>query len=133
MKEDFIKAALLGTDKFVPNYSLVGTDLPVKISEQSGNKEDVFLKQAAVMFTYQEAGGAQVEQKELKDLAFSGEKGTPLDSKIEDLLRYALKNNDTVLTRFLSEKLVNVQANICLLYTSPSPRDATLSRMPSSA
>ena len=26
-----------------------------------------------------------------------------------------------------------VQLNICLLYTSPSPRDATLSRMPSSA
>ena len=26
-----------------------------------------------------------------------------------------------------------VQANGCLLYTSPSPRDATLSRMPSSA
>ena len=25
------------------------------------------------------------------------------------------------------------QCNICLLYTSPSPRDATLSRMPSSA
>ena len=25
------------------------------------------------------------------------------------------------------------QANVCLLYTSPSPRDATLSRMPSSA
>ena len=25
------------------------------------------------------------------------------------------------------------QFNICLLYTSPSPRDATLSRMPSSA
>ena len=27
----------------------------------------------------------------------------------------------------------NPQLNICLLYTSPSPRDATLSRMPSSA
>ena len=27
----------------------------------------------------------------------------------------------------------NTRANICLLYTSPSPRDATLSRMPSSA
>ena len=25
------------------------------------------------------------------------------------------------------------QAQVCLLYTSPSPRDATLSRMPSSA
>ena len=24
-------------------------------------------------------------------------------------------------------------SNVCLLYTSPSPRDATLSRMPSSA
>ena len=27
----------------------------------------------------------------------------------------------------------NTDANVCLLYTSPSPRDATLSRMPSSA
>ena len=26
-----------------------------------------------------------------------------------------------------------VEGQICLLYTSPSPRDATLSRMPSSA
>ena len=43
---------------------------------------------------------------------------------------------------FRNEKIpsmfVNVQKNIwndfgCLLYTSPSPRDATLSRMPSSA
>ena len=29
--------------------------------------------------------------------------------------------------------VVGVQCQICLLYTSPSPRDATLSRMPSSA
>ena len=28
---------------------------------------------------------------------------------------------------------VDMHGNICLLYTSPSPRDATLSRMPSSA
>ena len=28
---------------------------------------------------------------------------------------------------------IDVKFNICLLYTSPSPRDATLSRMPSSA
>ena len=27
----------------------------------------------------------------------------------------------------------DMHANTCLLYTSPSPRDATLSRMPSSA
>ena len=29
--------------------------------------------------------------------------------------------------------LENLKWGICLLYTSPSPRDATLSRMPSSA
>ena len=35
---------------------------------------------------------------------------------------------------FSSEKCYNlVQWDYCLLYTSPSPRDATLSRMPSSA
>ena len=34
--------------------------------------------------------------------------------------------------RFLLES-VEGGSKICLLYTSPSPRDATLSRMPSSA
>ena len=33
----------------------------------------------------------------------------------------------------LSKKIKNSDAKYCLLYTSPSPRDATLSRMPSSA
>ena len=31
------------------------------------------------------------------------------------------------------ERLMWERNRICLLYTSPSPRDATLSRMPSSA
>ena len=30
-------------------------------------------------------------------------------------------------------EIISIQGNFCLLYTSPSPRDATLSRMPSSA
>ena len=34
--------------------------------------------------------------------------------------------------RYLSD-VQNQVSEICLLYTSPSPRDATLSRMPSSA
>ena len=35
----------------------------------------------------------------------------------------------------IAEESVNVSVHVrpCLLYTSPSPRDATLSRMPSSA
>ena len=36
-------------------------------------------------------------------------------------------------TRASADKLLNKLLNYCLLYTSPSPRDATLSRMPSSA
>ena len=37
-------------------------------------------------------------------------------------------------TPCLGRKLLETsKLNLCLLYTSPSPRDATLSRMPSSA
>ena len=36
-----------------------------------------------------------------------------------------------IVVLFFSE--LNAQFKDCLLYTSPSPRDATLSRMPSSA
>ena len=32
-----------------------------------------------------------------------------------------------------TEQVVELKGGNCLLYTSPSPRDATLSRMPSSA
>ena len=34
---------------------------------------------------------------------------------------------------WLAVSLALIVVSICLLYTSPSPRDATLSRMPSSA
>ena len=37
------------------------------------------------------------------------------------------------LVRNLLGSILTSQTNPCLLYTSPSPRDATLSRMPSSA
>mgnify|MGYP003308644128 CR=1 FL=1 len=57
----------------------------------------------------------------------------------------ALKKGDRVVTiggihgtvsglKGKDKKIVNLKvSNNCLLYTSPSPRDATLSRMPSSA
>ena len=37
------------------------------------------------------------------------------------------------LTKYRPSKQAGTKANICLLYTSPSPRDGLLSRMPSSA
>ena len=43
-------------------------------------------------------------------------------------LRGESSDDDAKFVKALSEEF-----NVCLLYTSPSPRDATLSRMPSSA
>ena len=37
------------------------------------------------------------------------------------------------IARYTDEEFHSIGTNPCLLYTSPSPRDATLSRMPSSA
>ena len=61
--------------------------------------------------------------------------------KINDLQPITKKDNDKIATaekfllRFAIEDLgLSDTTDIpCLLYTSPSPRDATLSRMPSSA
>ena len=62
-----------------------------------------------------------------------------LKRKVDILLETALgsrKNDNSIFdVQDYSIEFWNVipQLNICLLYTSPSPRDATLSRMPSSA
>ena len=54
----------------------------------------------------------------------------PLSEEHIDLLNKLDEQNQD-LRVFISDK--NSKDFICLLYTSPSPRDATLSRMPSSA
>ena len=45
------------------------------------------------------------------------------------LMPLTVESLDTILT----ERKIDAVLATCLLYTSPSPRDATLSRMPSSA
>ena len=58
-----------------------------------------------------------------------------LDDKEQDVYDALYKDlKKPVFESFSSEFLmVQKEINSCLLYTSPSPRDATLSRMPSSA
>ena len=41
--------------------------------------------------------------------------------------------SDSVLLTLQNAGIVDAEGNACLLYTSPSPRDRTRSRMPSSA
>ena len=51
------------------------------------------------------------------------------DALIDELLReFSAENRD-----IQSGKKLSYQSSSCLLYTSPSPRDSTSSRMPSSA
>ena len=54
------------------------------------------------------------------------------DLKVREYLKTKLKS--AAVSRILIERPAkNARITICLLYTSPSPRDGLLSRMPSSA
>ena len=52
--------------------------------------------------------------------------------QVEELTR-ATRDLDAVRASFATADAALDRIQFCLLYTSPSPRDATLSRMPSSA
>ena len=62
-------------------------------------------------------------KKMQKQVKFCGERGR----------RNYRKNTGYFRDRYLNKKKPHLKKCTCLLYTSPSPRDATLSRMPSSA
>ena len=62
----------------------------------------------------------------------------PRDKTVQDLFKWRVEQTpDLVAHKFLdretSYKELDLLSNNCLLYTSPSPRDGLLSRMPSSA
>ena len=59
-------------------------------------------------------------------------KSKPKKKDLEKELKFAIKDNSIEELSDTISKLED-QMYVCLLYTSPSPRDATLSRMPSSA
>ena len=65
----------------------------------------------------------------------SGDKILYLFEEEDDATRYAMQLEDE--HDYPEMHIIEVEDDImlktCLLYTSPSPRDATLSRMPSSA
>ena len=64
------------------------------------------------------------------DYDLQGERNK-LMTTFEDLFRDAGINGDELVIMY--EDSLKTMYGACLLYTSPSPRDATLSRMPSSA
>ena len=62
-----------------------------------------------------------------------------LEEELIDLYTFCLQNPDSPEVEQKKARITEVgkeifdDGGVCLLYTSPSPRDATLSRMPSSA
>ena len=88
--------------------------------------------QSSVQYVVKMAGHSssiEPQERHLKDLRFGddgyGMRGDVHLSTLEDCL-----NVDVVITHPASRTL---RGRACLLYTSPSPRDRTRSRMPSSA
>ena len=88
-----------------------------------------------------DAYAARVEAQRVKAHASvrrRGEGATPLNRPGDG--RASVSERETMSERLVPNELSAVSENkrrtpaaTCLLYTSPSPRDATLSRMPSSA
>ena len=70
--------------------------------------------------------GILTEDTDLGEISVTGKSSTLLLAELVDCKMQAITNGYVKITSPSETK-------ICLLYTSPSPRDATLSRMPSSA
>ena len=80
---------------------------------------------------------ASMTKKDAKDFASTKHKGLPEKKKVDETTYYRqdvkyqkkLKDDD----KLHKEKDARMKYGNCLLYTSPSPRDLSTSRMPSSA
>ena len=68
----------------------------------------------------------------LRLLAFSRRREMPM-SRLGSLLQVHATSVTSAVARLEKQGLVERRQSPCLLYTSPSPRDRTRSRMPSSA
>ena len=73
---------------------------------------------------------ARTEMRKFREAVEAGDKAAA-----EAQLRVASRKLDKAVTKgvFHRNSAANKKSNICLLYTSPSPRDVEESRMPSSA
>ena len=61
------------------------------------------------------------------------ERATQLNAGIEPTIDRDNDKNTVISLREIAEEKIQVSDLTCLLYTSPSPRDLSTSRMPSSA
>ena len=76
---------------------------------------------------------AREEMRKIIDVIEKGAKSTSVEQAVDDIKLFA--NTASFLANALDTRLKTKDAKpkSCLLYTSPSPRDLSTSRMPSSA
>mgnify|MGYP003325459479 CR=1 FL=1 len=106
---------------------LVNTILKEEIYKNNSNLLQGMSEGKKVLFFLLDGlGSHQLESNE----------GLLLENRVLDLNTTFPSTTNVVLTSFCTASMPRehgVLSYFCLLYTSPSPRDATLSRMPSSA
>ena len=109
------------------------------VAKLGEERNDLGLKLEQTRTTGEEAARLNAQLSERVDQL---EKQLDLNSEIATQLSEARKQLDEEKNRAIETDKKNnalqlqvdsLKQNVCLLYTSPSPRDATLSRMPSSA
>ncbi len=100
INEELLKAALLGTDRYVPNYELPGTDLAEIIQDE--NKESLYLKQVAAAVLYAESGQKSRTQA-IDNQSFKGEEVSCFNESITRFFKTGFRDNDAVLIAFLLE------------------------------
>ena len=120
-----------GGEFYVPQEGLspiTPADFFLSTTSRNGSKEGVRVKQL-------ESGTLFIQRqgKALSEIAYSDTQLTYLTSKISLLAGHLLKGPKRMDIRRAVATDENDLLLICLLYTSPSPRDGLLSRMPSSA
>ena len=88
----------------------------------------------ATIITWLKNVGDPIEEDETVLEIATDKVDTDVPSPVNGILHKILAQpNDVVPVGQAIALIETDQASACLLYTSPSPRDATLSRMPSSA
>ena len=79
------------------------------------------------------------EKKDVLAKWLTLEVGKPLNEAVgevgggADIFEWNAEETKRIYGQTQQSRFPDTRVHVCLLYTSPSPRDATLSRMPSSA
>ncbi len=103
LTEPIIKAAMLGTEKWMPPLDGLPASIGEYIQQNAVDREDAFLKYAGLLLAYEEAGSLPADAPQ-EIGACPADNLAPLKPKQADLLRECLKTKDDLLTGYLAQK-----------------------------